>query len=45
MAKWQASKADMSPRKGYMPEIEEPIICYCPKGVWCDTEEHGEDDE
>jgi hypothetical protein len=22
MAKWQASKADMSPRKGYIPEIE-----------------------
>jgi len=22
MAKWQASKSDMSPRKGYIPEIE-----------------------
>jgi len=22
MAKWQASKSDMSPRKGYIPEID-----------------------
>jgi hypothetical protein len=23
MAKWQASKGDVSPRKGYIPEIED----------------------
>jgi hypothetical protein len=25
MAKWQASKADMSPRKGYIPEINDQL--------------------
>jgi hypothetical protein len=45
MAKWQASKSDMSPRKGYIPEVEEPIICYCPNGVFCDLEEHDDETE
>ena len=29
MAKWQASKSDMSPRKGYIPEIELDEITVC----------------
>ena len=29
MAKWQASKADMSPRKNYIPEIELEEITMC----------------
>jgi hypothetical protein len=43
MAKWQASKSDMSPRKGYIPEIKESIICYCPNGEFCDVENHNDE--
>lgn len=41
MAKWQASKGDVSPRKGYIPEIEIEI-CWCPLGEWCDSEHEEE---
>lgn len=42
MAKWQASKSDLSPRKGYVPKVE-PELCWCPLGEWCDSE-HDEED-
>ena len=29
MAKWQPSKSDMSPRKGYIPEIELDTVIVC----------------
>jgi len=35
MAKWQASKSDVSPRKGYIPEIEDD--CDCDFDCDCDT--------
>jgi hypothetical protein len=34
MAKWQASKSDMSPRKGYIPEIEDSgTLTHCGRVV------------
>ena len=32
MAKWQASKGDVSPRKGYIPEAELDTECNCECG-------------